>query len=184
MHRIISFKCLNCQESVRWKSPNIWKWYLNQCYTYMLNKFLQLEMLNNIGQVQFTKFFTFLLVFQSSNQNCWHFYHPKCLFEYDPNKKLLSFEYLAHLCFSCKNKDGTPTRTRTGKEVRRNMSRSCTLGTTARWLRSKMSEYDRVLSSGKGLGNQEPHAWYGPTTLGWRGGTTNLKRTRPRSHPH
>jgi hypothetical protein len=36
------------------------------------------------------------------------------------NIKLSSFKYPVHECFSCKNKEGTATRTRAGKEVRRN----------------------------------------------------------------
>jgi hypothetical protein len=41
------------------------------------------------------------------------------------------------------------------------------------------SAYDPVPSSGKWLRNQVPCTGYGPTTLGWRGGTTNLKELNP-----
>jgi hypothetical protein len=80
-----------------------------------------MEMLINIGQIQFTNIFTFLQVFQYSNQKCWHFYHYNSHFEYDSDIKLLSIECPAHEWFSCKNKEGTATWTRAGKEVRRNM---------------------------------------------------------------
>jgi hypothetical protein len=40
-----------------------------------------------------------------------------------------------------------------------------------------------VPSSSKRLGSQAPHTRHGPTTPGWRGGATNLKRTRPGNNP-
>jgi hypothetical protein len=41
----------------------------------------------------------------------------------------------------------------------------------------------QVPSSSKRLQNHTPHVRYGPTTPNWRGGATNLKRTKPKSNP-
>jgi hypothetical protein len=48
----------------------------------------------------------------------------------------------------------------------------------------KKSGYDPGPSSNKQLGSDAPCTKYCPTAPSWKGGTTNLKRTRPRQNPY
>jgi hypothetical protein len=65
------------------------------------------------------------------------------------------------------------------------LSRSCTLGVAGRRLRPNKTGYGPIFSSnGKWLGNRLLRTGYGPTTISWRGRTTNLKWTRHMSTLH